>query len=527
MSISVAPRATAAVQQRDAAAQVEQKLDTLRFLPHWAQRGQKLRDELLIMFSELIAPRLAQATRPLLVVIAGSTGAGKSTLLNSILGTEVTKAGVLRPTTRRPILLHHPADENPAGPALAGEVELRSAPEVPRGLALIDSPDIDSILKENRDRALKVLSGADLWLFVTTPTRYGDAVPWEVLEQAAERDAAIAVVLNRTSAEEKRDVRLDLARRLREAKLGTAPLFVIPDAGAHHGLLDSEAVEPLRRWLWALAGSSHARIVEQRSLRGALASVSQPLTELEDLLYDQDQALKDLARRGAEAEDQVRDRAKRPWAEIEPAASNLADAWRAHNGTWHLLNVSSGERLKIRRKDRAAVTAALKEVAEAITKELKNLAHNQYKLLNGAILEAVSEVELEEEWTQAAQEPDVKSAHFDDWKTTVDETAAEWERDRSEKLRRAQTRALGTGHTAILLQAGAMGIRGARALVGTVFGEPGVETATTLGEKLQTVQSEITDQVVDAVQNQLVPLLPMRKSGQQLAKATRRLQEVR
>src|SRR5690625_1040889 len=87
MSISVAPRATAAVQQRDAAAQVEQKLDTLRFLPHWAQRGQKLRDELLIMFSELIAPRLAQATRPLLVVIAGSTGAGKSTLLNSVLGT--------------------------------------------------------------------------------------------------------------------------------------------------------------------------------------------------------------------------------------------------------------------------------------------------------------------------------------------------------------------------------------------------------------------------------------------------------
>src|SRR5699024_4299122 len=146
MSISVAPRATAAVQQRDAAAQVVQKLDTLRFLPHWAQRGQKLRDELLIMFSELIAPRLAQATRPLLVVIAGSTGAGKSTLLNSILGTEVTKAGVLRPTTRRPILLHHPVDENPAGPALAAEVELRSAPEVPRGLALIDSPDIDSIL---------------------------------------------------------------------------------------------------------------------------------------------------------------------------------------------------------------------------------------------------------------------------------------------------------------------------------------------------------------------------------------------
>src|SRR5690625_7699126 len=86
MSISIAYRAAAAAHQRDAAVRVEKKLRTLRFLPHWAQRGEKLRDELLITFSELIEPRLAAATRPLLVVIAGSTGAGKSTLVNSVLG---------------------------------------------------------------------------------------------------------------------------------------------------------------------------------------------------------------------------------------------------------------------------------------------------------------------------------------------------------------------------------------------------------------------------------------------------------
>src|SRR5690625_6299529 len=105
MSISIAYRAAAAAHQRDAAVRVEKKLRTLRFLPHWAQRGEKLRDELLITFSELIEPRLAAATRPLLVVIAGSTGAGKSTLVNSVLGDEITKYGELSTTTRTTVHL--------------------------------------------------------------------------------------------------------------------------------------------------------------------------------------------------------------------------------------------------------------------------------------------------------------------------------------------------------------------------------------------------------------------------------------
>src|SRR5690625_4814535 len=124
MSISVAPRAAAALYQRDIASQIQEKLRTLEFLPHWAPRGEKLRDALLMMLPEPIAPRRSDATRPLLVVVAGSTGAGKSTLVKSVLGHEVTKAGVLRPTTRRPILVHNPQDDDPAGEELAKEVEM-------------------------------------------------------------------------------------------------------------------------------------------------------------------------------------------------------------------------------------------------------------------------------------------------------------------------------------------------------------------------------------------------------------------
>ena len=44
------------------------------------------------------------------MVVGGSTGAGKSTLVNSLVGAVVSPAGVLRPTTRQPVLACHPDD---------------------------------------------------------------------------------------------------------------------------------------------------------------------------------------------------------------------------------------------------------------------------------------------------------------------------------------------------------------------------------------------------------------------------------
>ena len=60
--------------------------------------------------SDYVIPRLVQIDAPLLTVVGGSTGAGKSTLVNSICGERVTESGVLRPTTRSPVLVHHPDD---------------------------------------------------------------------------------------------------------------------------------------------------------------------------------------------------------------------------------------------------------------------------------------------------------------------------------------------------------------------------------------------------------------------------------
>ena len=101
---------------------------------------------------------------PLLIVVGGSTGAGKSTLVNSLVGTAVTPSGVLRPTTRAPVLVCHPDDlrwfeddrvlpgmsRTTGGPAGPGGLELAPATGVPIGVALLDSPDIDSVVEANR-----------------------------------------------------------------------------------------------------------------------------------------------------------------------------------------------------------------------------------------------------------------------------------------------------------------------------------------------------------------------------------------
>ena len=64
----------------------------------------------LSQLADHVAPRLASLDAPLLVVVGGSTGAGKSTLVNALVGHPVSRTGAIRPTTRRPVLLHHPED---------------------------------------------------------------------------------------------------------------------------------------------------------------------------------------------------------------------------------------------------------------------------------------------------------------------------------------------------------------------------------------------------------------------------------
>lgn len=264
-----------------------------------ASVARKERELLLAQFDDYLLPRLARMDAPLLAVIGGSTGAGKSTLTNSLARKVVSRSGVLRPTTRSPVLVHHPYDSGafltqrilpdlaritsealePLHPIELDAPRITALRLVPHeglapGLALLDAPDIDSVVEANRDLAVQLLGAADLWLFVTTAARYGDAMPWQMLRTAAERGVSVAVVLDRVPPESLQEVRGHLARMLRDRGLGSSPMFVIPEMPLHDGLLPWNVVAPLHRWLMRLAQDARAReVVIRRTLAGIVDSL--------------------------------------------------------------------------------------------------------------------------------------------------------------------------------------------------------------------------------------------------------------
>ncbi len=270
------------------------------------------RSELLRQLDDYILPRLASLDAPLLAVVGGSTGSGKSTLVNSLVEAVVTAPGVLRPTTRSPVLVHHPDDERwftptrilpdlaraTGGDAVDGEatMQLVTSSTLPPGLALLDAPDIDSVVLGNRELARQLLGAADLWLFVTTAARYADAVPWELLRQASERGTSVAVVLNRVPKASVPVIREHLASMLKDQGLGAAPIFTVAESTLQaDGLLPADEVARLHSWLSALAKDARARaLVVRQTLTGALDSLEPRIQSLVDASAAQVSARKAL-----------------------------------------------------------------------------------------------------------------------------------------------------------------------------------------------------------------------------------------
>ncbi|MFT4296662.1 MAG: GTPase domain-containing protein [Micropruina sp.] len=247
-----------------------------------------LRHDLTAQLNDYLLPRLERLDAPLLAVVGGSTGAGKSTLVNSMIGRTVSRPGVIRPTTRSPVLVHHPDDAHWFGPdrILPGlarsldaaddtrTLQLVAEASLPQGLAILDAPDIDSVVAENRALAAQLLAAADLWLFVTTAARYADAVPWDYLSAAAERSAAVAVVLQRVPPAAMTEVPAHLGQLMADRGLGDSPLFAVPETVTDaEGLLPDVAVAPIREWLASLAADSQVRAsVVLQTLDGAIAA---------------------------------------------------------------------------------------------------------------------------------------------------------------------------------------------------------------------------------------------------------------
>ncbi|MEU0569708.1 ABC transporter [Nonomuraea sp. NPDC005983] len=258
--------------------------------------------ELTGQLDDYLLPRLRAIDAPLLAVVGGSTGAGKSTLVNSLVGADVAEPGVLRPTTLVPTLVVNPADHDwfmgqnvlpglsRATGSAVGALRVVTSGSLGAGLALLDAPDIDSVVTANRELAAQLLAAADLWLFVTTAARYADEVPWSFLRSARERSTALAVVLDRVPDEAIEPVSRDLRRLLVENGLDGTRLFTVPEAAlpSERARLPAPLVCPISEWLSALASDAaeRSRVVRQ-TLSGALDSLAARVPALADAVVRQ------------------------------------------------------------------------------------------------------------------------------------------------------------------------------------------------------------------------------------------------
>lgn len=292
---------------------VREDIDSLAFPLRTPSQsaGAELSLDVAHQLDDYLLPRYASVDAPLLGVIGGSTGSGKSALINALVRQSVARSSAIRPTTRRPLLIHNPDDavwfdDQRILPGLARvkredtepvpqqgegqitEIETYAADRMPRGLALLDSPDIDSVIAENRQLAAQLLSAADLWIFVTTAARYADAIPWAILDDAANRNIVVAVVLNRVPPGVSAEVRADLAQRMRERGLEQAPLFMVAEQPFDDdGLIAFDDVAPIMGWLEGLAHDAGARAtVVRQTLSGAVATLNNQLYDLADA-YDE------------------------------------------------------------------------------------------------------------------------------------------------------------------------------------------------------------------------------------------------
>ncbi|GAB2981761.1 dynamin family protein [Actinotalea caeni] len=289
-----------------------------------AAEARRLRDAVLNQLDDYVVPRFAQLDAPLLAVVGGSTGAGKSTLVNALVGDVVTRPGALRPTTRDPVLIHHPEDArwfegqrilpglprvhgdgtapaaSPAADADAGSaLRLVAHLGVRQGLGLLDAPDVDSVVDSNRHLAAQLLAAADLWIFVTTANRYADAVPWELLRDASARDVVVAIVLDRIPAGVMDEVAYDLYQMLGTEGLARAPLFLLPEQPlGPDGMLPAESVAGLRGWLDTLTFDAVTRsAVVRQTLAGATRRAAEHVLDLADALDEQAATRADLRTR--------------------------------------------------------------------------------------------------------------------------------------------------------------------------------------------------------------------------------------
>ncbi|PCC35953.1 dynamin family protein [Brachybacterium alimentarium] len=229
--------------------------------------------------------RRALSAEHTVIGLFGATGSGKSSLVNALVGADISRAAVRRPTTAEPVAAvlgdtgsealldwleveeRHALDGTGtaleiAATPVAGRRAKRTEPAVAPGVVLLDLPDLDSVEAGNRAIAERMTGMVDVLVWVTDPQKYADAVLHQEFVQAfAGHDAVTVLVLNQMDLlreDERPQVRGSLEAIARADGLEQAPVLA---TSASTG----EGIDELRWQLVTLARGREAASQRQRA----------------------------------------------------------------------------------------------------------------------------------------------------------------------------------------------------------------------------------------------------------------------
>jgi hypothetical protein len=148
---------------------------------------------------------------------------------------------------------------------------LAASEGMPRGIALLDTPDIDSVVQAHHEFALQFLDASDLWLFMTSASRYADGPVWEILQHARERKASLGVVLSRIPQAHRTELVDHFTAMLDANGIPAEDRFVIQETPLINGMLPRDAYRPVRDWLADTADRADRRVaVLSQTMSGVL-----------------------------------------------------------------------------------------------------------------------------------------------------------------------------------------------------------------------------------------------------------------
>ncbi len=221
--------------------------------------------------------RLGFSSNVYVLALIGGTGVGKSSLLNALAGSTVSPASSRRPTTPVPIAWVPRTARDELAPLL-GWLGVGDVVEHDRSglesVAVLDLPDLDSIVPAHRAEVERLLPKVDAVAWVTDPEKYHDAVLHdEFLTDWLPRLSRQALVLNKSDRLSPPDVdrvRQDMEHDLRRGMNGPEDVTVmaVSAAGGEAGLRAFEA--------WLADGAASKAVVRDR-LAATLAAHAREL----------------------------------------------------------------------------------------------------------------------------------------------------------------------------------------------------------------------------------------------------------